>query len=560
MKKKHNDHKRHKERKRSSSYSSSDSEDARPSKKLGADQQLAMSRRAATALREVLAHKYELVNELRHLARELDTGNALNISGIADEFLLSRLRTVFDNLPLILRKLSTGHYARLQGASTLISFMAPILDEDPTGLAQFRVETTAQPSADLALAGCVAGPSAVPNGSNHPTKPQQLGSIAMAGQDESDDKEVALEKRILGPALPPPEFLQAAATMKWYASDEDRYEDLDMLVGPPPPELELQMESASSDERAREVTRVLRVLREYEATHTSDTAPGVLESGPDAYDILGVDPAASAGNIRKRYWRLSLLIHPDKCDHPNAGEAFQAVATAAQELQDSETRQKVDKRREDAELKKFTAEFAAQEARERQWRVAREEAVPLSVSDAPTVANAARREEWMTELPPERGPASLLPVQNSQRAFSSRGPQSRGDTSQWTMTPQELAAARLISGAHGTSNSGAPAKISVGEQRMRMPTTAVDSGSTRRRSLLEKHLEKQQKLTKKQKKAENSDGGMRQADADWDRTAHPWRPFDRDRDLEVKPAGGPMNPQDLLKGTQGLSSRFARGR
>ncbi len=37
--------------------------------------------------------------------------------------------------------------------------------------------------------------------------------------------------------------------------------------------------------------------------------------------------------MKKRYWRLSLLIHPDKCDHPQAHDAFQAVTAAAKELQ-----------------------------------------------------------------------------------------------------------------------------------------------------------------------------------------------------------------------------------
>ena len=37
--------------------------------------------------------------------------------------------------------------------------------------------------------------------------------------------------------------------------------------------------------------------------------------------------------MKKRYWRLSLLIHPDKCDHPKAHDAFQAVTGAAKELQ-----------------------------------------------------------------------------------------------------------------------------------------------------------------------------------------------------------------------------------
>jgi hypothetical protein len=44
-------------------------------------------------------------------------------------------------------------------------------------------------------------------------------------------------------------------------------------------------------------------------------------------------PRLPAGEVKKRYWRLSLLIHPDKCSHPRAHDAFQAVTAAAKELQ-----------------------------------------------------------------------------------------------------------------------------------------------------------------------------------------------------------------------------------
>ena len=53
----------------------------------------------------------------------------------------------------------------------------------------------------------------------------------------------------------------------------------------------------------------------------------------DPYDVLGVPYDAAAGAVKKRYWRLSLMIHPDKCHHPRAAEAFQAAAAAAKILQ-----------------------------------------------------------------------------------------------------------------------------------------------------------------------------------------------------------------------------------
>ena len=55
----------------------------------------------------------------------------------------------------------------------------------------------------------------------------------------------------------------------------------------------------------------------------------------DAYAVLGVTASATSAEVKKKYMRLSLLIHPDKCSHRDAHEAFQAIAKAAKTLQDS---------------------------------------------------------------------------------------------------------------------------------------------------------------------------------------------------------------------------------
>jgi len=37
-----------------------------------------------------------------------------------------------------------------------------------------------------------------------------------------------------------------------------------------------------------------------------------------------------------RYWKISLLVHPDKCSHPQAHQAFIKLNKAFKELQDPE--------------------------------------------------------------------------------------------------------------------------------------------------------------------------------------------------------------------------------
>jgi curved DNA-binding protein CbpA len=90
---------------------------------------------------------------------------------------------------------------------------------------------------------------------------------------------------------------------------------------------------------------------------------------PDPYDVLGLEQDAASAAIKKHFWRVSLLIHPDKCAHARAGEAFDAVKKAAQTLQDSERRGAVDARRASAEEDALNRRFAAELERERQWRV-----------------------------------------------------------------------------------------------------------------------------------------------------------------------------------------------
>lgn len=171
--------------------------------------------------------------------------------------------------------------------------------------------------------------------------------------------------------MPAPELLAAAAAFHEQVTAAGGYEAFlgyleadgagDPLVGPLPPQLLADAEAAPADAREAEVQRILSVLDKAAAAAAAGgpggrpgvtvgppAAPGAAADGsgaaaPDPYEVLGVeDPAGiSAGDMKKRYWKLSLLVHPDKCAHPGAAAAFQALSKAAALLGDAAARKQV---------------------------------------------------------------------------------------------------------------------------------------------------------------------------------------------------------------------------
>jgi hypothetical protein len=249
------------------------------------------------------------------LASHLDSDNALDISGLPDPFLLSRLRTLLDNVPL-LRRSSAGHYLHRQSAPLVLPFLAPFLEETPESLtpyAQAAIEfekarntaserqvpiETRNPGAEprlpnagetltaqehgIAEARRVAGPTMPPAGwqpqeveEGEERRPQggapqqplddDVGSPAETLQDEgkgcrgidaaadNPSSMPQVRRRVLGPAMPPPEMLAAAADLgsgpvhdenasakgaKEYCGDIE--DDGEGLIGPPPPEFQAE--------------------------------------------------------------------------------------------------------------------------------------------------------------------------------------------------------------------------------------------------------------------------------------------------------------------------------
>ncbi|KAH9972818.1 DnaJ-domain-containing protein [Lactifluus volemus] len=60
------------------------------------------------------------------------------------------------------------------------------------------------------------------------------------------------------------------------------------------------------------------------------------------YDILDLETSAKADDIKKKYRQLSLFIHPDKCSHERAPDAFDVLKKAESELSDTGKREELD--------------------------------------------------------------------------------------------------------------------------------------------------------------------------------------------------------------------------
>ncbi|KAF0916613.1 hypothetical protein E2562_007897 [Oryza meyeriana var. granulata] len=467
---------------------------------------------AREIVRDILSDFPAVAGELRQLLQMIDNGEGIDISGISDKPLVKRLKKLFRSLKL--RESSNGAYLLPPKTVPTLDVVGSVLvasgeladNQNKNPVSPTRQE---QPSSNFDVQN---------KNDNTPEEPAKI-----------DAEEQPPKRRVIGPAMPSRELLAAAAEMTEALRSRDAEVEADdgFLIGPPPPAMVAEAASANEAERFEEVTRIL----------------AADENSP--YDAVGINWKMSSDNIKKRYWKLSLLVHPDKCPHPSAQEAFVKLNNAFKDLQDPGKRGVIDEKiKKKEEMEQFEVELKAmREAAE--WR--RLQGVSLEGDEellaVPKQAQAPKRDEWMTTLPPERKPG--VPM-HSATSFSMNGKEGRGDTSVWTDTPLDRAQQAQQNYLEAYNKAKAIADADE-EKSKSSDASLVDKYNSSKRSvsLVQKHREsKKEKRKQKQREKEEWEGN------------HPWKPWDREKDLTAGRQNVNLDPENMA---QGLSSRFSSG-
>ncbi|NXX48677.1 DJC14 protein, partial [Tricholaema leucomelas] len=69
----------------------------------------------------------------------------------------------------------------------------------------------------------------------------------------------------------------------------------------------------------------------------------VAEEELNPFEVLGLELAASDAELRRAYRRLAVLVHPDKCQHPRAEEAFKVLRAAWDRVSSPERRREYER-------------------------------------------------------------------------------------------------------------------------------------------------------------------------------------------------------------------------
>ncbi|XP_014514564.1 uncharacterized protein LOC106772579 [Vigna radiata var. radiata] len=472
-----------------------------------------------TVMTEMMREFPNVGNDLKQLLQMIDNGQAVDIKGISERSLAKHLKKLF--LSLNLKENGDRVFLLSSKGSPTLDVLGPLIHSYTNS-----INEQAEASAPV-----------VPESSSVPV---DAGNEKMVDDHviaSPDDHSVGPRKRMIGPAMPSAELLAAAAKLT-EAQTELREAELDddseLFIGPPPPAMVTEAESANEAERFEEVTRIMEV------------------EADSPYDVLGVNHNMSDANVKKRYWKISLLVHPDKCSHPQAHQAFIKLNKAFKELQDPEKRKAMD---EKIKLKQEQEELKAELKTMREaalWR--RSQGISME-GDEELLAQTEvkvepKRDEWMTTLPPERKPGGVT----MQSTKFSRGPkEGRGDTSVWTDTPLDRAQKAKMNYLEAYNEATALASNDEDKKRASEDADLVDKYNKAKRSktLVQKHQEEVANKSKKKSKQVKQQPGKQE----W-MGQHPWKPWDREKDLT---AGRKSVNFDSESMTKDLSSRFSSG-
>ncbi|CAD5316342.1 unnamed protein product [Arabidopsis thaliana] len=469
-----------------------------------------------TVVKEMLLEFPNVGNDLKQLLKMIDDGQAVDIKGISESTLKKRLKKLF--LSLKLKERGDRVFLLPPGASPSLDVVGHLIKGGEEEIEKSLDDSAPLKNTDKGL-------------------PDDNG----LGSNSADDV-TGPKKRVIGPAMPSAELLAAAAKLT-EAQDELREaeleEDSEYFIGPAPPAVVAEVASSNEAERFEEVTRIM------EADVNSP------------YDVLGVNHNMAADNMKKRYWKLSLLVHPDKCSHPQAQQAFVLLNKAFKELQDPEKRKAMDdkiKLKEEQEA--FKVELRSmQEAA--QWR--RSQGISMEgdaeLLAATEVKPIPKRDEWMTTLPPERKVG--VAVQQS-TTFSRNAREGRGDTTAWTDTPMDKAERAKMNYLEAYNKASALASNEGENMKRSMDAELVDKYNKEKRakSLVEKHREESSSSSSRLKKKKKLSSSKEKTEKDEWMGKHPWKPWDRENDLT---AGRQNVKLDADGMAEGLASKFSSG-
>ncbi|KAA8538624.1 hypothetical protein F0562_028182 [Nyssa sinensis] len=219
-------------------------------------------------LRDILKQFPGVASDLEQLLRMIDDGQAVDIKGLSERSLVKHLMKLLRSLNL--KENGDQVFLLPSNVRPTLEVVGPII--------RSHLELQQQQLDRLGSSNDI-----------------QSISLDAECRQEVDDNNSAIpfseedaagpRRRMIGPEMPSAELLAAAAKLTEAEAElreAELDEDSEVFIGPPPPAVVTEAESANEAERFEEVTRI-------------------MEAEVDSlYDVLGVNRNMSADNIKKR--------------------------------------------------------------------------------------------------------------------------------------------------------------------------------------------------------------------------------------------------------------------